>query len=125
MIVLHLTKERFETENYEQIKSEIYNDDGTVKNLFNKNNIFMPSHNLARDAEYRYLKDRYPNNIIHPDVEVAPFVTKWKGMDVIQFTHDYGDKVVKTYYTYGQDSTKRYEYPRKPIGTVIEDKNKK
>lgn len=60
LIVLHLTKERFETQNYEQIKSEIYNDDGTVKNIFNKNNIFMPSHNLARDTEYRYLKDRYP-----------------------------------------------------------------
>ncbi|WP_218966923.1 VENN motif pre-toxin domain-containing protein, partial [Snodgrassella communis] len=125
LIVLHLTKERFETQNYEQIKSGIFNDDGSTKNQYNKENIFMPAHDLARDAEYRYLKDRYPNNIIHPDVEVAPFVTKWKGMDVIQFTHDYGDKVVKTYYTYEQDSTKRYEYPRKPIGTVIEDKNTK
>ncbi|WP_369608578.1 VENN motif pre-toxin domain-containing protein [Snodgrassella alvi] len=125
LFILHLTKERFETENYEQIKSEIFNDDGTIKNEYKKENIFMPSHNLARNAEYQYLKEKYPDNVIHPDKETKPFVTKWKGMDVIQFTHDFGDKVVKTYYTYEQDSTKKYEYPLKPIATVIEDKNTK
>ncbi|MGE9549529.1 VENN motif pre-toxin domain-containing protein, partial [Snodgrassella sp. CS2] len=36
LFILHLTKERFETENYEQIKSEIFNDDGTIKNEYKK-----------------------------------------------------------------------------------------
>lgn len=55
----------------------------------------MPFHNLARDAEYQYLKEKYPYNEIHPDKKTKPIEIKWKGMSVIQFTHDFGDKVVK------------------------------
>ena len=72
LIMLHLTKERFETENYEKVKSSIYQEDGITPREVEWNTIFLPAHDKARDIEYQYLKERYPDKTIYTDRSINP-----------------------------------------------------
>ncbi|WP_239375216.1 VENN motif pre-toxin domain-containing protein [Snodgrassella gandavensis] len=106
--IIHYIKEREQTNNHEEIKSTV--------NENNAHSTFTPGHNAGILAELDYLQELYPNqNFIYQYLNPHPILTTWKGKSVLVKIYNYGGVQQKIYFDYRIDSRGR-KIPTRPIG---------